>query len=96
MNRVTKIVVALLTIISIGVWGIAIFFFTNTEDSVPTENHALHRTQEVDKELIVYKNKQDNVQNQEIVNLPEQDLKKGSKANRVSIDELLVALTQEE
>lgn len=86
--------VTLLSIISIGVWGLAIFFFFTNEDTVPVENHASNQIQQVDKEQIMYKNKRDIVQELEIVNLKDLNLK--LKSNRVSIDELLAALTQEE
>lgn len=95
MNRFTKGVVALLTIGSIGVWGIAIFLFVTSDDSVPVKNHVFHSTQYVDKGLFEYKNKQEmDEQNQVIGN--RQDLKTKFKNNRVSIDELLAELTQEE
>lgn len=89
MSGFHKVVVALLAIISIGVWGITIFFFTTSEDSVPIENHALNLTRQVDKEPFMYKNKQYNGQNLK-------DLELKFNKNRVSIDELLAAITQEE
>lgn len=95
MNRFTKGVVALLTIGSIGVWGIAIFLFVTNDDSVPVKNHVFHSIQHVDKGLLVYKNKQEMVEQNQVIGI-RQYLKTNFKNNRVSIDELLAALTQEE
>lgn len=95
MSKLQKVVVALLATTSIGVWGVAIFFFTTSENIVPVENHLLHLTQKVDKEPIMYKNKQDIVvKSREKVKL--HDFKAKYNENRVSIDDLLAAITKEE
>lgn len=83
----------LLAVVSIGVWGIAIFLLLSNENSVPGENHTSNQVYRVDKEKIIYKNKLDIAQSKETGNL--KSIRKKLKNSRVSIDELLTAITKE-